>query len=224
MRDGSLKVDFHTHTLYSPDSIAKIENLIKAAHSRGLDRLVITDHNRIAGALKAKQMEPDFIIVGEEIKTTTGEILASFVQEQIPAGLDPFRVIELLRQQNAFISLSHPMDFARCGWPLELLTELAPLVDAIEVANARVFKPQTNSQAYQFAIKHGLAFTAGSDAHDPYEVGRMVLDVPDFTDADGLRRVIRMGKPVGVRSHSWVHLFSVQARITKALRPDEYWL
>ena len=45
-----LKVDFHTHTHYSKDSLTRIDKLIAAARSRGLDRIVVTDHNTI-GAL-----------------------------------------------------------------------------------------------------------------------------------------------------------------------------
>ena len=217
-----MKVDFHTHTLFSPDSKAKIEAVLTAAHARGLDRLVITDHNCIKGALKAEKIEPGYVIVGEEIKTTAGEVLASFVKEEIPSGLDPFKTIDLLRQQNAFISLSHPMDYARCGWPLDLLKEIAPLVDAIEAANARVIKNATNDQAFQFATEHHLAFTAGSDAHDPYEIGRMALDLPDFSDANDLRKVIRAGRVIGRKSHPWVHLFSIQARIAKRMNPEPY--
>lgn len=217
-----MKVDFHTHTLYSPDSKAKIETVITTAHMRGLDRLVITDHNCIKGALKAEKIDPGFVIVGEEIKTTAGEVLASFVKEEIPSGLDPFKTIDLLHQQDAFISLSHPMDHARCGWPLDLLKEIAPLVDAIEVANARVIKNATNDQALQFAIEHNLPFTAGSDAHDPYEIGRMALEIPEFNDADGLRKVIHEGRVIGRKSHPWVHLFSIQARIAKRMNPEAY--
>jgi predicted metal-dependent phosphoesterase TrpH len=217
-----LKVDFHTHTYYSPDSTARVEDVLRAAHRHGLGRVVITDHNRIGGALKAAKLEPDFVIIGEEIKTTYGELLTSFVKEEIPANLDPFKTIELLKSQNAFISVSHPMDFVRCGWPLELLKEIVPLVDAIEVGNARVLKQNTNEQALSFANEYGLAYTAGSDAHDPYEVGRMALDVPEFSDADGLREVIRQGRVTGTKSHAWVHLFSVQARFVKRLVPGRY--
>ncbi len=217
-----MKVDFHTHTRYSPDSKATIEAVLTTAHARGLDRLVITDHNCIKGALKAKKIDPGFVIVGEEIKTTAGEVLASFVKEEIPFGLDPFKTIDLLRQQNAFISLSHPMDHARCGWPLDLLIEIAPLVDAIEAANARVIKNATNDEALQFAIDHNLPFTAGSDAHDPYEIGRMALDIPEFCDSDSLRKVIRDGRVIGRKSPPWVHLFSIQARIAKRMNPDAY--
>ncbi len=210
-----MKVDFHCHTYYSSDSIAQIEPLLKAARRRGLDRLVITDHNSIGGALEAQKAAPDFVIVGEEIKTQYGELLTAFVKEQVPARLDPFKAIELLRAQGAFISVSHPFDEHRSGWPLELLREIAPLVDAIEIANARVLETRMNDDAAAFAREFVLPGTAGSDAHAPYEVGRLALDLSDFHDADSLRGVIASGEVVGKVSPGWVHGFSVAARISK---------
>lgn len=210
-----MKVDFHCHTHYSPDSIAQIRPLLKSAHAHGLDRLVITDHNCLQGALEAKGIEPDFVVIGEEIKTTYGEFLVAFIKEEIPAHLDPFKVLELLHSQDAFISVSHPFDEFRSGWPLALLKEIAPLVDAIETDNARVLKKKMNQEAHDFAALHGLAGTAGSDAHDPYEVGHMALKLPEFNSAAELREVIHMGRVVGTISPVWVHGFSWRAKIMK---------
>lgn len=213
-----MKVDFHCHTHYSRDSIAQIKPLLSAAHRHGLDRLVITDHNCLHGALEAHALEPDFVIVGEEIKTTYGEFLAAFVQEAIPAKLDPFKVIELLRVQGAFISVSHPFDENRSGWPLDLLKEIAPLVDAFETSNARVLDQRMNDEAQIFAQNYSLPGTAGSDAHAPYEVGRISLDLPEFNDSETLRRVIREGRVVGKISPAWVHGFSMLAKVVKRMR------
>ena len=210
-----MKIDFHSHTHYSPDSNAGIEELLKSAHHNGLDKLVITDHNRLVGALEAFKLEPEFIIVGEEIRTTVGEFLAFFVKEEVPAHLDPFKTLELLRAQDAFISVSHPMDYVRCGWPTDILKELVPHIDAIEAGNARVFKASTNDKALAFAREHDLPITAGSDAHDPYEVGRMGMELPEFFDSMSLRKVIRQGSVFGSVSPAWVHLFSVQAKVEK---------
>ncbi|MFH2038005.1 MAG: PHP domain-containing protein [Chloroflexota bacterium] len=109
------RVDFHCHTHYSRDSLTKPENLVKMCHRKGLGRIVITDHNSIAGALEAHNLDPFHIIVGEEIMTTCGEILAAFVQECVPAGLTQMQTIQLLRDQGAFISISHPFDKMRKG-------------------------------------------------------------------------------------------------------------
>jgi predicted metal-dependent phosphoesterase TrpH len=71
-----LQVDFHTHTSASKDSLTSPERFVAAARRKKLDRVVVTDHNGIAGA-QAAILDPELIIVGEEIMTTKGEILAS---------------------------------------------------------------------------------------------------------------------------------------------------
>ena len=72
-----IKVDFHTHTHFSGDSNTPIAELIKSARACNLDRVVVTDHNVLAGALEAWRAAPDLIIPGEEIQTTEGELLAA---------------------------------------------------------------------------------------------------------------------------------------------------
>ena len=154
-----LKVDFHSHTKFSKDSLTTPEEAIAAARRRGLDRLVITDHNSIEGARLAQRLAPDLVIVGEEIETQAGELLAAFVEEEIPRGLPVKEVIRRLRQQGAFISVSHPFDVHRSGFALPDLDEIAPLVDAVEVFNARCVFARTNRLAQQYAHAH----TVGRD-------------------------------------------------------------
>jgi predicted metal-dependent phosphoesterase TrpH len=210
-----LKVDFHCHSEFSADSFNRIPALISAARKAGLDRLVITDHNSIRGALIAKQLAPELIIVGEEIKTSAGELLAFFVSKPIPKNLDPFYVIELLREQGSFISVSHPFDPHRSGWTPAQLEQLVPLVDAIEIMNARALKPGYNFHALEFARSHHLAGTAGSDAHLLMEVGRAALELEEFSDAESLRKSIRAAEPVGGLSPTWVHLGSTLAKLKR---------
>ncbi|MFN8375222.1 MAG: PHP domain-containing protein [Anaerolineae bacterium] len=102
-------VDLHSHTKWSKDCLTEFEEIIKLAPKRGIDRIAITDHNTADGALAMQKLAPDLVIVGEEIMTTQGEILGYFLQESIPAGLTPLETIRRLRDQNAVISVSHPL-------------------------------------------------------------------------------------------------------------------
>lgn len=213
-----LRTEFHCHTCYSSDSLTGLEELLQTAQAKGIDRLVITDHNTIAGARKAQAIDPQRVIVGEEIKTTQGELLAAFVQEEIPRGLTPLETIELLRQQGAFISVSHPFDVMRSGhWELAALEEIAPRVDAIEVFNARCLWPGFNRKAAAFAQAHGLPGTVGSDAHVAFELGSATLLLPDFHDAAGLKQAMAQAVPKTAYSGPWVRFFSRFAVIKKKL-------
>lgn len=92
-----IKLEFHCHTHASKDSLTRPADLVSAARRKGIDRVVVTDHNSIAGALEAQTIDPELIIVGEEIMTDRGEILAAFVKEEIPQGLHPREVIKQLK-------------------------------------------------------------------------------------------------------------------------------
>lgn len=211
-----ISVDFHTHTSASKDSLTSPEQLVRYARRRGLDRVVVTDHNTIFGALAAHALDPDRIIVGEEIMTSHGEILAAYVTEEIPSSLSPQETIQRLRDQGAFISLSHPFDSWRSGaWKLENLLEISPLVDAIEISNARCMAPAANQRASSYALQHELSGTAGSDAHAAFELGAARLILPQFSSSDELRVAIQKGKVQGHLSPFWVHFFSRYAQHRK---------
>lgn len=204
-----LRVEFHSHTHASKDSLTSPESLLAAGRKKGLDRIVVTDHNNISGALRAKSLDPGFVIVGEEIMTQQGELLVAFIQQELSPGLDCLEAIAQLRAQGAFISVSHPFDIYRSGhWELSDLEMIAPMVDAIETFNARCMRPVFNQKAQEFALQHNLPGTAGSDAHAAFEVGKASLILPPFYDAESLKAVIHQGQPQTELSPPWVHFAS----------------
>ena len=208
-------VEFHCHTQSSLDSLMTPEELLAACRERGIDRVVVTDHWSIEGALATRELDPERVIVGEEVLTDKGELLAAFVTENIPRWTPYREAISRLREQGAFISVSHPFDPRRSRWTLEDLEELASLVDAFETFNSRNLSPRYNEDAAQFAQDFGLPGTAGSDAHSTAEVGRAVMRLPDFADADGLRRVIGQAEFRAQSSGPWVRLASRWAKVVK---------
>jgi predicted metal-dependent phosphoesterase TrpH len=219
LSETSLKLEFHCHTIFSKDSLTHPIDLVKTSRRKGIDRVVVTDHNTIAGARAAQAIAPELVIVGEEIMTTRGEILAAFVSEEIPKGLTPEETIRRLKDQGAFISVSHPFDRWRSGhWHEEDLLEILPQVDAIEVFNSRCMLPQFNQEAQQLAERHDLAGTVGSDAHAAFELGQSLMVLEPFESSDELRKVIRKGTPRVRRSPGWVRLISRYAVLYKMLK------
>jgi len=216
-----ISVEFHCHTHASKDSLTLPVDLISAARRKGIDRVVVTDHNSIVGAREAQAIDPELIIVGEEIMTTKGEILAAFVREEIPAMLSPQDTIAILKEQGAFISISHPFDELRKGgWKENDLLEILPFVDAIEVYNSRCMFPRFNRRAELFAREHNTAGTVGSDAHAAFEVGRSLLLLDQFTGPEGLRQVIRGAKMRVKWSPWWFHLTSRYVSMKKKKNLD----
>jgi predicted metal-dependent phosphoesterase TrpH len=216
-----LKVEFHCHTIYSKDSLTRPDQLVKVCRRKGIDRVIVTDHNTTAGARAAQALDPELVIVGEEILTTKGELLAAFVVKEIPAGLSPQEAIRRLKEQGAFISVSHPFDVYRRGhWDEADLVEILPEVDAVEVFNSRCWSPEFNRQAQEFAEQHDVPGTVGSDAHAPLELGRSLLLLDQFEGSDELRAVIRAGALQVHWSPPWYHLISRYAVLLKGLFPS----
>ncbi len=51
----------------------------------------------------------DRIIVGEEIMTTSGEIIGLYLKEKIPAGLSTIRDDKEIKEQGGLVYIPHPL-------------------------------------------------------------------------------------------------------------------
>ena len=170
---GAAFVDLHCHTRASFDCLSAPGAVVKAAAERGLTHLAITDHDRIDGALEARDLAPDglTVIVGEEVKTADGDLICLFLESAIPPGLTAAETIGAAREQGGLVGIPHPFDGLR-GSLLrdERLAVLADRVDWIERHNARVIG-QGNQRAAEFSIDRGMPGVAVSDAHSILEIG-----------------------------------------------------
>ncbi|MGI6207994.1 MAG: PHP domain-containing protein [Anaerolineae bacterium] len=218
--EGRLAVDLHVHTLYSKDSMTSLEDIIAAAQARGLGALAITDHNQIEGALRLRDMAPFPVIVGEEIKTSEGEVIGLFLERLIPARMSPEETVAAIREQGGVVYLPHPCDRIRRSTMTEEGTQrIISDVDVVEVVNARVLSPQINAEALLLAEKHRLAQGAGSDAHTPRELGAAHVLLPpcDLADPHSFHTALGRASVVGGLSHPAVHLLSSVAKLRKRL-------
>jgi len=214
-----MKVDFHVHTCYSGDSLTSLEAVIETCRKRGLGKVAITDHNTIAGALALSEMAPDLVIVGEEIKTDVGEIIAYFLKEEVPKGLPVREAIARVREQGGVVGIPHPLDrLRREAMGLTHLLSIIEQVDALEAFNARTTFPSDNRRALDLAREWGLLVTAGSDAHIAWEIGYAYVEMPAFNDKDEFLRSLAQGQIVGRLTTPLIHLASTWAKLVKRLR------
>jgi predicted metal-dependent phosphoesterase TrpH len=173
-----ISVEMHVHSTASDGKLRPTE-VAAICRVSGIDRIAITDHNTVSGAQEAQRLAPELVIVGEEIQTTQGELLAYFVTDEVPAGLPPQEVIARLHAQGAVVCVPHPFDRWRGGaWREEDLEAIRSLIDAIEVFNPRVVFPGDNARALAFASRHGVLCSVGSDAHKTKEIGQAILRMP----------------------------------------------
>jgi len=193
--------------------------VIEACRKRGLDKVAITDHNTIAGALALREMAPDLVIVGEEIKTNVGEIIAYFLEEQVPKGLPPQEAIARVRQQGGVVGVPHPWDrLRREAMGLTNLFTVIEQVDLLEVFNARTILPADNRLALELARERGLLASAGSDAHTACEIGQAYVEMPAFNDKEEFLRSLAQGQIVGRFTIPLIHLASTWAKLIKKLQ------
>jgi predicted metal-dependent phosphoesterase TrpH len=214
-----MKVDFHVHTCYSKDSLTSLEAVMEACRKQCLDKVAITDHNTIAGAWALLDMAPDLVIVGEEIKTDVGEIIAYFLEEEVPKGLPVREAIARVREQGGVVGVPHPLDrLRREAMGLTHLLTIIEQVDLLEVFNARTTFPSDNRRALDLTREWGLLATAGSDAHIAWEIGRAYVEMPAFNDKDEFLRSLARGQIVGRLTNPLIHLASTWAKLIKRLR------
>lgn len=213
-----MKVDLHVHTCYSRDSLTSLETVIETCRRRGLDRVAITDHNTIAGALALREMAPELVIVGEEIKTPDGEFIAYFLEEEIPRGLSLRETIARIRAQGGVVGVSHPLDrLRREAMRWANLMQIIDQVDTLEAFNARTIFPADNQRAEELARQRGLPVTAGSDAHAACEIGQAYVEMPPFNGKEEFMPSLAQGQIVGRLSAPWIHFSSIYAKLWKAL-------
>jgi predicted metal-dependent phosphoesterase TrpH len=167
-------VDLHCHTNASFDSLSSPRKVVEAAATRGLTHLAVTDHDRIEGALWARDAAPEglMVIVGEEIRTADGDLIALFLEEAVEPHRPARETIEAVRAQGGLVGIPHPFDRFRGSMLTDpRLEAIAQLVDWVEAHNARIVGGSGNERAQQFARDMGLPGVAVSDAHSVLEVG-----------------------------------------------------
>jgi len=207
------KADLHVHTFCSPDSSSSFEDILEYCRRRGLSKIAITDHNTIAGAMALREMAPELVIVGEEVRTTQGELLALFIEEEIPPGLSPLETIQRIKDQGGLVGVSHPFDRLRREAMGEYVREIAEELDFIEVFNARTILSSDDEKAIELAQEWGLPASAGSDAHTPWEIGRVYVELTPFNGKEEFLNALLKGRIRGHRSPLWVHFLSTWAKL-----------
>ncbi|BCX05075.1 MAG: histidinol-phosphatase [Candidatus Roseilinea sp.] len=216
-----LDIELHCHTRYSPDSLVKLPDLIEYARKVGIHRLAITDHSEIEGALLAKQMAPDLIIVGEEAMTTQGELLCLFITELIPDGLTLKEAIDRVHAQGGICGPPHPLDPRRFGIGMENLLEYASEFDFIETFNARTRDTGKNDEADYIAQRLDLPRVCASDAHTLQEVGISRMRIREYTTPQDFVMALRDAELLPNYSSLMVNVGSRLASIAHGLGFDK---
>ena len=209
------RADLHLHTYCSPDSLSSLHRLVSRCQESGLDCIAVTDHNTIQGARALRKLAPFEVIIGEEIRTTGGDIIGLFLERPVRPGLTPLQAVHAVKEQGGLVSVPHPFDRLRSSViTSSALEEILPHVDMIETFNARNTNPKHDALAADLAAKRNLPGIAVSDSHTVGEVGHTFMDLPSYNStAEGLLAVLRDARPVCRRASRFVHLSSTYAKL-----------
>lgn len=211
-----LRVDMHVHTHASWDCLSDPEKVLAVAVARGLDRIAITDHNRIWAAREMARRHPERIIPGEEVKTAEGiDVIGLYLKEEIPKGTPAREVCARIREQGGLVYLPHPYARGK-GGSGRYAEELADHSDIVEVFNARLHDRALNQAAADLADRRNLPGGAGSDAHTLWEVGRARVELPAHPNRpDAFLEALRSARVSGAASPHAVHLASTFAKVAR---------
>ncbi|MHA1229327.1 MAG: PHP domain-containing protein [Candidatus Helarchaeota archaeon] len=193
-------IDPHIHSKYSPCSKIGIKDLFNTAINKGLDAIIITDHNilstRILLNFPIEYFDILKVFIGEEITTIDGDILAYGISEPIPQGLTAEKTINLIHDQNGIAVAAHPYRKSKkFGHKLlglgDRIFDLD--LDAIEGYNGNNSNA-SNHLAVKTAKKLNLPIIGGSDAHFPSEIGKVVLQMPEIDTIDEFTKLVLIKK------------------------------
>ncbi|HYH92791.1 MAG TPA: PHP-associated domain-containing protein [Candidatus Saccharimonadales bacterium] len=198
------RADLHIHTVAS-DGTADVHAIL--AHLEAIDDLdvvALTDHERIDAAVAARAMARDRglrteIVVGEEVTTLGGHLLALYIERPIRPYRSLRSTIADIHDAGGLAIPAHPLvPYPLCaqGFVLRRLLEdgdAAVRPDAIEAFNPTALGRPWHDRVVRFAQQHGLARVGNSDAHALAAIGTGWTTFDGTTAAD-LRRAIESGR------------------------------
>ena len=219
-RGLKLRADFHSHSNYSRDSVIGPQAFVDNCVRKGVNCIAVTDHNEIEGAFVIEKLARERaegklkVVIGEEVKTTEGEIIGLFLKELVQRGMSPEDTIDAIHEQGGLAVIPHPYDiFRRSVLTDEAIERVKTRVDAIEGFNCRNILARHDQKARDTAAGVDKPITLGTDSHSPWELGSASLEIDDFETPEELLRSLRGGRIVGHRSLPMVHWISTYAKI-----------
>ena len=183
----SMKVDIHTHSVYSRDGLDSPKLLRKIAKRRGLDAIALTDHDTFEGLCKARKIDKDFFFKGIEIISRDGDILALGIDELVKKNMSAEETVERIKELGGIAIAPHPyMTLFKKGVG-DLIKEIR--FDAVEAFNAYDYFGRANEKAKKVCSRFRKPMVAGSDAHSAETVGYAYIEAKAENEEEFLKKI-----------------------------------
>jgi predicted metal-dependent phosphoesterase TrpH len=185
------RADLHMHTVFSDGLMTPEETVDLVAMRTNLQVIAITDHDTIEGAVIAqsyarRKTDVD-VIVGQEVTTGEGDVLALFVRQTLPVFDTASAAIDAIHAQGGLAVAAHPFGVG-VDCVGRLIGELP--FDAVEVRHGCPLNLFNNWRAHRLNQRtQRLPELGSSDAHIPYNAGEAYTLFPGHS-AEDLRRAI----------------------------------
>ena len=192
MTDRLGRADLHIHTMASDGTSGVIEILDFVENQTELDVIAITDHERIDAAQAARAIALDrgsraAVVVGEEVTTLGGHLLALFLERPIRPLRSMRTTIAEIHDQGGLAIPAHPLvPYPLCaqGFVLRKLLDESDErfhPDGLETLNPTTLGRPWHARVVRFADEQGLAKVGNSDAHSASAVGSAWSTFPGRT-------------------------------------------
>lgn len=198
------KGDLHIHS-GAGDGVATVSQILEyVEHETDLDLIAITDHDLIHGALEARELAAKKrfrceTIVGMEITTLEGHLLAYGLEKPIRMLLPLASTIELVHEQGGFCVAPHPMSWlTRSIGYHGLCRIMEDLSDQVSLEGLEVLNPTLAGRVIYDKVlalnreRWHLPELGGSDAHSLEFIGSGHTLFPGKS-ADDFRRALTEG-------------------------------
>jgi predicted metal-dependent phosphoesterase TrpH len=211
---GHGKADLHIHSTYSDgiDSIPKILEYVE--HHTDLDLIAIADHDDVRGAHEARELAARRgyrvqVILGTEITTRQGHLLALFIERDFPMLRTLRASVEMVYEAGGLVIAPHPLSKLTASIQEKTLLEVhgdTPF-HGMETFNPSVAGRVSHTAVVALNERLRLPEFGGSDAHALSMIGLGYTYYPgrtieDFRAAMDARTLIAGGRFMTFRDHA----------------------
>jgi predicted metal-dependent phosphoesterase TrpH len=182
----------HVHSSASFDCEVPPHLVAHRLGGYGLSPVFLTDHDTLDGVLRLRDECAVRVVVGQEITTSQGELIGLFLAELIPPGLEPEEAIRRVKAQHGLVYLQHPLDGRRRSLLEGTIERVRDSIDIVEVFNGRS-SAEANRRAEDLCAVLGTVAGAGSDAHSLEQIGRVYIELEDFSGPQDFLMKLRAG-------------------------------